>query len=192
MGRPSERPPASHRSRPATLTNESALYKSDRKRRINPDDLLPITITATQAVASSRESSLAAITEDRATRLIASRLRWGRSRFPLFLPPRNGAAARAIMTIDFRLYRGLEIQPLVYPHHAAEAGRGHNYEQGFDAAVLIQQQNALNGVTRSRVFKLGSIRPFEYAGDARRASTAYAERLIDTCYPGSSILDQEP
>jgi hypothetical protein len=112
--------------------------------------------------------------------------------FPALPSAAQRRGCKGHMTIDFRLYRGLEIQPLVYPHHAAEPGRGRNYEQGFDAAVLIQQQNALNGVTRSRVFKLGSIRPFESAGDARRASTAYAERLIDTCHPGSSILDQEP
>ena len=41
------------------------------------------------------------------------------------------------MTTIFRLYRGLEIYLLVYPHRATLTGFGHNYEEGFEASVRI-------------------------------------------------------
>jgi hypothetical protein len=93
------------------------------------------------------------------------------------------------MTTAFRLYRGLEVYPLVFPHRATEPGTGRNYDEGFDAAVRIQEPDAAGGEPRSRVFRLAETRPFQNTGDARRASTAYAERLIDTCSKDTSILD---
>jgi hypothetical protein len=95
------------------------------------------------------------------------------------------------MTTGFRLYRGLEVYLLVFPHRAREPGYGHNYDDGFDAAVRIQEPQRATGVSRSRVFKLPMDRPFQNAGDARRASTAYAERLIDTCPQDMSFLDRK-
>ncbi|QCP48546.1 hypothetical protein FAZ95_04680 [Trinickia violacea] len=95
------------------------------------------------------------------------------------------------MTTGFRLYRGLEVYPLVYPHRAAEPGRGRNYDEGFDAAVRIQEPESSEGMPRSRVFRLAMAKPFQNAGDARRASTAYAEHLIDTCSQDTSVLDLE-
>ncbi|WP_233804687.1 hypothetical protein [Paraburkholderia sp. HP33-1] len=91
----------------------------------------------------------------------------------------------------FRLYRGLEVYPLVYPHRATEPGSGHNYDEGFDAAVRIQEPRSSEQVPRSRVFRLAVTRPFQSAGDARRASTAYAEHLIDTCAQDTNVLDLE-
>lgn len=93
------------------------------------------------------------------------------------------------MTTDFRLYRGLEVYPLVYPHCATTPGGGHNYDEGFDAAVRIQEPGSSERSPRSRVFKLAAVRPFENAGDARRASTAYAEHLIDSCAQNTHVLD---
>ncbi|WP_250475367.1 hypothetical protein [Caballeronia sp. GAFFF1] len=93
------------------------------------------------------------------------------------------------MTVDFRLYRGLEIYPLVFPHRPAMAGRAHNYDDGFDAAVRIQDPSVPDGVTRSRVFRLDAREPFRNAGDARRASTAYAETMIDTCAKDRTLFD---
>ena len=95
------------------------------------------------------------------------------------------------MSTGFRLYRGLEVYPLVYPHRATEPGFGHNYDDGFDAAVRIQEPQGATGVSRSRVFRLPMDRPFQNAGDARRASTAYAEHLIDACPQDTTFLDQE-
>lgn len=95
------------------------------------------------------------------------------------------------MTTGFRLYRGLEVYPLVYPHRATAPGFGHNYDEGFDAAVRIQEPADAGAITRSRVFRLDVVHPFTSAGDARRASTAYAERLIDNCPQNTSILDPE-
>jgi hypothetical protein len=95
------------------------------------------------------------------------------------------------MTTGFRLYRGLEVYPLVYPHRATEPGGGHNYDEGFDAAVRIQEPQGAEGTPRSRVFRLALRKPFQNAGDARRASTAYAEHLIDTCAVDTSVLDME-
>lgn len=94
------------------------------------------------------------------------------------------------MTTAFRLYRGLEVYPLVYPRRAAEPGHGHNYDDGFDAAVRIQEPQGVTDVARSRVFRLGVDRPFQSAGDARRASIAYAERLIDTSPKDMTFLDE--
>ncbi len=98
------------------------------------------------------------------------------------------------MSLTFRLYRGLEIYPLVYPHHPTEPGAGRNYDEGFDAAVRIQESADAQdqaGQPRSRVFGLAVKRPFSNAGDARRASVAYAEHLIDTCSPGETVLDMK-
>lgn len=94
------------------------------------------------------------------------------------------------MTTGFRLYRGLEFYPLVYPHRATEPGNGRNYDEGFDAAVRIQEQGTSGEAPRSRVFRLAAS-PFQNTGDARRASAAYAEHLIDACSEDASILDLE-
>ncbi|MGG1948043.1 hypothetical protein AB1286_25105 [Trinickia sp. NRRL B-1857] len=88
-----------------------------------------------------------------------------------------------------RLYRGLEVYPLVYPHRATAPGSGHNYDEGFDAAVRIQEPESSGETPRSRVFRVEATRPFQSAGDARRASTAYAEHLIDTCAEDTHVLD---
>ncbi len=93
------------------------------------------------------------------------------------------------MTTGFRLYRGLEVSPLVYPHRATVPGVGHNYDEGFDAAVRIQNPGSATGAPRSRVFRLVVSRPFECAGDARRASASYAEKLIDSCPLNTDVLD---
>ena len=93
------------------------------------------------------------------------------------------------MTDAVHLYKGLEVHPLVYPHTVTPLGRGHDYGEGFDAAVRIQEPNGDRADARSRVFRLLVERPFTSAGDARRASTAYGERLIDSCAPGSTIWD---
>lgn len=93
------------------------------------------------------------------------------------------------MTTSLRLYRGLEVHPLVYPHRATAPGSGHNYDEGFDAAVRIQEPESSAEAPRSRVFRVASTRPFQSAGDARRASTAYAEHLIDTCAEDKDVLD---
>lgn len=95
------------------------------------------------------------------------------------------------MATSFHLYRGLELYPLVYPHRATEPGSGHNYDEGFDAAVRIQEPGSSGEAPRSRVFRLAVTRPFQSAGDARRASTAYAEHLIDTCSQDTNVLDLE-
>ncbi|MGN6805147.1 MAG: hypothetical protein ACTHJZ_04315, partial [Trinickia sp.] len=45
--------------------------------------------------------------------------------------------------------------------------------------------------SRRRIFRLTVKRPFENAGDARRASIAYAEQLIDACDPDKTVWDSE-
>lgn len=94
------------------------------------------------------------------------------------------------MATGSRNYRGWEFYPLVYPHHATEPG-GRKYAEGFDAAVRIQESGADGEAPRSRVFRLAVTKPFENTGDARRASMAYAEHLIDTCSQGANVLDLE-
>lgn len=87
----------------------------------------------------------------------------------------------SLMTVNFRLYRGLEIYPLVFPRQPTLSGHGHNYEDGFDAAVRIKEPEAEDGQSRSCVFRLPAQSGYQSAGDARRACTAYAEQVIDTC-----------
>jgi hypothetical protein len=93
------------------------------------------------------------------------------------------------MTTSIRLYRGLEVHPLVYPHRATDPGSGRNYDEGFDAAVRILEPGISGEAPRSRVFRLAVTSPFQNTGDARRASTAYAEHLIDRCTADTNILD---
>lgn len=95
------------------------------------------------------------------------------------------------MTTGFRLYRGLEVYPLVYPHRATGPGSCRNYDEGFDAAVRIQEPERSGEAPRSRVFRLAPASPFQNTGDARRASAAYAEHLIDMCSEETNFLNLE-
>jgi hypothetical protein len=104
-----------------------------------------------------------------------------------FTTPRNRGAK---VNLQARyLYKGLEVQPLVFPRQRTKAGFSHSYDEGFDAAVRIQELDPEAEQARSRVFMLPAERPFQSSGDARRASTAYAEQLIDSCPPGRTIWD---
>jgi hypothetical protein len=93
------------------------------------------------------------------------------------------------MTVKFRLYRGLEIYPLVFPRRPTLSGRAHDYEEGFDAAVRIQEPTVESVPTRSRVFRLVTQSAYRSAGDARRACTAYAEQVIDNCPPDEAFFE---
>lgn len=93
------------------------------------------------------------------------------------------------ITANLRLYRGFEIYPLVFPHRATQPGLARDYEAGFDAAVRISELASGTLAARSRVFRLDSPKPFENTGDARRASTLYAEQLIDASTGGESLWD---
>ncbi|NML29334.1 hypothetical protein [Paraburkholderia antibiotica] len=88
-----------------------------------------------------------------------------------------------------RHYRGLDISLLVYPHHATQAGSGHNYEEGFDASIRISEPGSGMDSAKSRLFRVPGKRPFEHSGDARRASVAYAEMLIDGGRSGRSLWE---
>lgn len=93
------------------------------------------------------------------------------------------------MAVTIHTYRGLEIYPIVYPRRPTQPGRAHNYDDGFNAAVRIQAAEGLREKPRSRVFGLTVTTPFLNSGDARRASIAYAERLIDGCATATAVLD---
>ncbi|MDR5756341.1 hypothetical protein [Caballeronia sp. LZ035] len=88
-----------------------------------------------------------------------------------------------------RSYRGLEIYSLVYPRRSTLSGRSHCYDDGFDAAVRIEEHGNVTGLMRSRVFKLTAPAAFASAGDARRACALYAERVIDTCLLNQALFD---
>ena len=88
-----------------------------------------------------------------------------------------------------RHYRGLDISLLVYPHHATQAGSGHSYEQGFDASIRISEPGSGMDSVKSRLFRVPGKRPFENSGDARRASVAYAEMLIDGSRSGHPLWE---
>jgi len=88
-----------------------------------------------------------------------------------------------------RHYRGMDISLLVYPHHATQAGSGHNYEEGFDASIRISDHGSGTDSAKSRLFRVPGKRPFENSGDARRASVAYAEMLIDGGKSGRSLWE---
>jgi hypothetical protein len=88
-----------------------------------------------------------------------------------------------------RHYRGLDIALLVYPHRATLPGFGHNHADGFDASIRISEPDSTMQSTRSRLFRVPGKRPFMNAGDARRASLAYAEMLIDGEGPDRTIWE---
>ncbi|MBP0590853.1 hypothetical protein J8I87_14250 [Paraburkholderia sp. LEh10] len=95
------------------------------------------------------------------------------------------------MADAIHLYKGLEVHPLVYLHVPTRPGFAPDYDEGFDAAVRIREPDGDSFNARSRVFRLHVDAPFLSAGDARRASTAYGELLIDKCVPGKTIWDGE-
>ncbi|OAJ62262.1 hypothetical protein A6V36_21630 [Paraburkholderia ginsengiterrae] len=88
-----------------------------------------------------------------------------------------------------RTYRGLEIYPLVYPHNPRSATGSYDYDAGFDAAVRICRRGANDTLTASRVFRVPHPAPFGKAGEARKASSNYAERLIDGQVDGQTVRD---
>ena len=88
-----------------------------------------------------------------------------------------------------RHYRGLDISLLVYPHQATQPGSGRNYEEGFDASIRISEPGSGVDSEKSRLFRVPGKRPFENTGDARRASVAYAEMLIDGSGSGQPIWE---
>jgi hypothetical protein len=88
-----------------------------------------------------------------------------------------------------RTYRGLEIYPLVYPRIPRGAVGSYDYGAGFDAAVRICRRGTNDTLTASRVFRIPHRAPFGEAGEARKASSDYAERLIDGQVDGQSVRD---
>ena len=81
--------------------------------------------------------------------------------------------------MSMHIYCGFEIYPLVYPRSQRKEGSGHNYEDGFDAAVKICLRGTDATSTHSDTFKLNEERPFASAGAARLASLKYGEAIID-------------
>ncbi|MGN6809089.1 MAG: hypothetical protein ACTHJZ_24550, partial [Trinickia sp.] len=73
------------------------------------------------------------------------------------------------MSTGFHSYRGLELYPLVFPHQAAKPGFAHNYDEGFDAAVRIQEMEDAGAGARTPRIPRTVKRPVEKDGDARRA-----------------------
>lgn len=90
------------------------------------------------------------------------------------------------MNNTIRSYRGLEIYPLVYPHQPRGIDGARHYDSGFDASVKISRRGADDSLS-SLVFQVPSRSPFGAAGDARMASTSYAEQVIDGMVAGQSI-----
>ncbi|WP_233860403.1 hypothetical protein [Paraburkholderia sp. HD33-4] len=94
------------------------------------------------------------------------------------------------MSECIRTYRGLEIYPLVYPHNPRGAVGSFDYGGGgFDAAVRICRRGTNHTLTASRVFRVPHRLPFGEAGEARKASSEYAEQLIDGQVDGQSLRD---
>lgn len=93
------------------------------------------------------------------------------------------------MKAEVRHYRGLYIYPLVYPHQPAGSARADRRVDGFDAAVRIEEESTVAGNLRCRVFKISRAEPFQSMGDARRASTTYAEQMIDACPHNRTFFD---
>ncbi|WP_126283750.1 hypothetical protein [Burkholderia stagnalis] len=82
--------------------------------------------------------------------------------------------------MSMHVYRGFEIYPLIYPRSPTTQSAGHDYDDGFDAAVKICLRGTDASLTRSLTFRVADAAPFPSSGAARRASIRYAENLIDT------------
>ncbi len=91
------------------------------------------------------------------------------------------------MSHMIRMYRGLEIHPLVYPHQPRGADGTRHYDEGFDASVRISRRGRGETETTSRVFRVPGTTPFIGSGEARLACNSHAEQLIDGKIAGQSV-----
>src|ERR1700733_6883796 len=89
------------------------------------------------------------------------------------------------MNDTVRSYRGLEIYPLIYPHKPRGADGSRHYDAGFDAAVKISRRGVDDSTTTSRVYRVPGEGPFSGSGEARPASTRYADGLIEATSPAN-------
>jgi len=85
----------------------------------------------------------------------------------------------------------LEIYLVGYPHipRSAVGSYDYDHDSGFDVAVRICRRGTNDTLTASRVFRVPHRAPFGEAGEARRASSDYAERLIDGQVDGQTLRD---
>ena len=95
------------------------------------------------------------------------------------------------MSTGFHSYRGLELYPLVFPHQAAKPGFAHNYDEGFDAAVRIQEMEDAGAAGRSPGVRGAGKRPGGNCGGGRRGGLGCSEQLIDACDPDKTVWDSE-
>ncbi|MGI4985646.1 MAG: hypothetical protein ACRYGL_20315 [Janthinobacterium lividum] len=92
-----------------------------------------------------------------------------------------------IMNDTIRSYRGFDIYPLIYSHVPRRPDGSRSHSTGFDASVKICKRDSQDVQTGSKVFRVIAAAPFPDAGDARRASTLFAEQLIDGKIAGQSV-----
>lgn len=91
------------------------------------------------------------------------------------------------MNDTIRSYRGFDIYPLIYSHVPRRPDGSRSHSTGFDASVKICKRDSQDVQTGSKVFRVIAAAPFPDAGDARRASTLFAEQLIDGKIAGQSV-----
>jgi hypothetical protein len=83
----------------------------------------------------------------------------------------------------------LEIYPLVCPDIPGGAAGSYDYGVGFNSTVRICRQGTKDTLTASRVFRAPHRGPFDAVDEASKASSNFAERLIDGQVDGQSVRD---
>ncbi|TAL55560.1 hypothetical protein [Pandoraea sp.] len=86
------------------------------------------------------------------------------------------------------IYKGFEIQALVYPNRRAD-GSAPRHSEGYDVAVKLIRAGAEPTEANSRVFKLSQINLFSAFGEAKRAAEAHGRGIIDGQVPNETIAD---
>jgi hypothetical protein len=89
------------------------------------------------------------------------------------------------------IYRGYEMEALIYPRDAGTPGSKNMRDgPGYDAAVRIRRADDGDPVSRCPVFKVSAVVGFECHGDAQRAAFAHGESVIDRLLSGESPPDK--
>ncbi|MBU6491766.1 MAG: hypothetical protein KGK15_02750 [Burkholderiales bacterium] len=86
------------------------------------------------------------------------------------------------------IYKGFEIQALVYPNRSADGSKP-RHSEGYDVAVKLIRAGAEPTQANSRVFKLSPATVFSAFGEAKRAAEAHGRGIIDGQVPNETIAD---
>lgn len=87
------------------------------------------------------------------------------------------------------IYKGFELQPLVFAREFKRFDGHSRYAEGYDVAVRICRSDTSGASGASRVFRLERQDVFTDFGIARRAARQRGEDIVDGKVEGASVID---